>query len=126
MRGPRELPSDRPSPHQASLKQVPHDERTFFESFYRANVRGVAQDRMTIGVINDPEARFHYNAVQNAIIRVLTRRQPPPGPPMVEAWRVMQGRAGLRLLDAGSGTGRWVDFFREVYLVAEAYAVEIA
>jgi SAM-dependent methyltransferase len=105
---------------------VPHDEKEFFESFYRASVRGEPEDRMTIGPISDPEARFHYNAVENAIIRALLRRSPPPAPAMVEAWRTLQKRAGLRLLDVGSGTGHWIDFFRDVFHVAEAIGIEIA
>ena len=125
MRGPHKPPSDSDQ-IPAGLKQVPHDEKTFFESFYRANLRGTPEDRMTIGPISDPEARFHYNAVENSIIRALSRRRPPPAPSMVDAWRTMQQRAGHRLLDIGSGTGHWIDFFREVYFVAESCGVELA
>jgi SAM-dependent methyltransferase len=81
---------------------------------------------MTIGPISEPESRFHYNAVENAIIRTLLKRTPPPAPAMVEAWRAMQARAQLRLLDVGSGTGHWIDFFRDTFLVSEAVGVEIA
>lgn len=106
-------------------QEVPHDERKFFESFYRASVRGAPSDRMTIGPISDPEARFHYNAVENAIIRALARRSPPPKAAMVEAWRALQQRQKLRVLDIGSGTGHWVDFFLEVYFAGSVTAVEI-
>lgn len=110
---------------QDSIRQVPYDEQRFFESFYSANVRGEPLDRMTIGVITDMESRFHYNVVENAIIEVLARRRPPPPQMMVEASRMIQRRAGHRLLDLGSGTGHWIDFFREVFLVAECVGVEI-
>jgi SAM-dependent methyltransferase len=110
----------------SGVRQVPHDERAFFDSFYKASVRGEPLDRMTIGPISDPEARFHYNCVENSIIRVLFRRSEPPRGATIEAWRMLQQREQRRLLDVGSGTGHWIDFFREVFFVAEVVALEIA
>jgi len=43
----------------------------------------------------------------------------------VLAWEMLLKRRGLRLLDLGSGTGHWIDFFREVLLVTEVVGVEI-
>lgn len=117
-----EAPSDG---ERAPDREVPCDERLFFESFYRSSVRGEVRDRVTMGSISDPEARFHYNATENSIIRSLLRREPPPEGPMVETWRFMEQRRQRRLLDIGSGTGHWIDFFREAFLVAEAVGVEI-
>ncbi len=104
---------------------TPHDEQKFFQSFYKANTRGAANDRTTIGPVSDIECRFHYNAVENAIIRAVVRREPPPEPQAVEAFRMLRARQGLRLLDVGSGAGHWVDFFREVLLVRHVIATEI-
>ena len=57
------------------VRHVPYDERTYFESHYRATAReGPLSDRHTIGHISEPEARFHYNAVENSIIRAVLRR----------------------------------------------------
>ncbi len=108
------------------VRQVPHNEREFFESFYSVSVRGRPLDRMTIGPISDPEARFHYNCVENSIIRAVLHRYPPPRSPLIEAWRMMEKRRDRRLLDVGSGTGHWIDFFREVFFVGEAVGVEIS
>ncbi len=107
--------------------QVPHDEKTFFESYYRATVRPGAtpEDRQTIGGVAELESRFHYNAVENAIIRATLHRAPASRGMAVEAWRMMQRRARLRHLDIGSGTGHWIDFFRDVFLVSDSVAVEI-
>ena len=110
---------------QAPQREVPYDEKLFFESFYKASVRGAVSDRVTMGSISDPEARFHYNATENSIIRALLRREPPPEGAMVETWRFMEQRRRRRLLDVGSGTGHWIDFFREAFLVSEAVGVEI-
>jgi SAM-dependent methyltransferase len=102
------------------------DERQFFASFYKATIRGTPLDRHTIGAITDPEARFHYNAVENAIIRALFRIDPVPADPkMAETWRFAWRRRELHLIDIGSGTGHWIDFFRDVFLVQRAVGVEI-
>jgi len=84
---------------------VPYDEKNFFESYYQATPRGPITDRDTIGACSQMEARFHYNAVENAILRALSRRTPPPPQVMVAAWEALNARRGLRLLDVGSGTG---------------------
>src|SRR5262245_64114779 len=99
------------------------DERTFFTSFYKANVRGRADDRSTIGGVTDAESRFHYNCVENSIIRAVARREGPVG--LIEAYRMARLRERRRHLDIGSGAGHWIDFFREVLLVSDLIAVEI-
>lgn len=105
--------------------EVAHDEAAFFESFYKANVQGGARDWMTIGSISEPEARFHYNATENSIIRALSRLQPLPSAAAVRAWRMMRIRARLRHLDIGSGTGHWIDFMRDVFLFTQSVGIEI-
>jgi SAM-dependent methyltransferase len=123
-RSPTAAPPPPESP--AAAREVPHQEKEFFESFYRASVRGQPLDRMTIGPISDPEARFHYNAVENSIIRALLHRSRPPRGETIEAWRLVQQRQRRRLLDVGSGTGHWIDFFRQVFFVHEAIGIEIS
>lgn len=102
-----------------------YDEKAFFESFYQANVEGEPEDRHTCSPLTELEARFHYNSVENAIIEAHARVSPPPPAAMVAAWRRLTRRRELRHLDVGSGTGHWVDFFREVFLVGHSVAVEI-
>jgi SAM-dependent methyltransferase len=109
-----------------NARHVPYDERTYFASHYRATAReGPLNDRHTIGHISEPEARFHYNAVENSIIRAVLRREPVPTGAMLHAWRLTQQRRRLRLLDVGAGTGHWVDFFRATFFVGDVVAVEI-
>lgn len=113
-------------PRTDGTRHVPCDERAFFESHYRAAAPdGAFTDRHTIGQISEPEARFHYNAVENSIIRAVLRRAPVPHGAMLQAWRMAQQRQQLRLLDVGAGTGHWVDFFRTTFFVAEVVAVEM-
>lgn len=104
---------------------VAHEEKRFFESFYRANIRGEPRDSMTIGGVTEPESRFHYNATENSIIRALLAVSPPPRPEMVEVWTALRRRRQDRLLDIGSGTGHWIDFMREVFFIGPATALEI-
>ena len=109
----------------AERREVPCDEAVFFESFYAANVQGQVQDWMTMGSISEPEARFHYNSLENSIIRALLRIAPPPADQAVRMWRAMQLRQDLRLLDVGSGTGHWIDFMRAAFLVQRAVGLEV-
>lgn len=122
------VPGGAPDPvdhGDSNHREMPCDGKKFFESFYKSSIRGEVQDRMTMGSISDPEARFHYNATENSLIRGVLRREPLPEDTMVEAWRFVQQRRQCRLLDIGSGTGHWIDFFREVFFVAEAVGVEL-
>jgi hypothetical protein len=100
------------------------DEHAFFTSCYKANVRDQFTDRTTIGGVTDAETRFHYNCVENSIIRAVTRREAPVV--MVEAHRAAVLRERRRHVDIGSGAGHWIDFFREVLLATDLVAVEIA
>jgi SAM-dependent methyltransferase len=110
---------------EGSSGTIPYDAKEFFESFYKATVRGEPADWMTIGATTESEARFHYNAVENSIIRALARLEPLPRGAAVMAWRMLQQRRSLRVLDVGSGTGHWIDFFREVLFAAEVIGVEM-
>jgi SAM-dependent methyltransferase len=96
---------------------------TFFSSYYRATARGRIVDSMTIGTVSEPESRFHYNATENSIIRALTRHAPIGNQPP-SLWRLAQGRRAWQVLDVGSGTGHWVDFYLDVYLARSVTAVE--
>lgn len=107
-------------------QEKPFDGQEFFNSFYTANTRGRPEDRMTIGAITEMESRFHYNAVENSIIRALSKIEPPPSSAMVEAWRMLKSRQEYRLLDIGSGTGHWIDFMMDVFHVSDVVGFEFA
>jgi SAM-dependent methyltransferase len=109
----------------ADAKARPADTGAYFASFYKSSaaVRAIG-DRDTIGVVSLPEARFHYNATGNSIIRALAAIEPPPPGRMVMAWEMLRARSPRRLLDVGAATGHWIDFMREVYAVGPVVAVE--
>ncbi len=97
--------------------------QAFFSSYYRSTAQGRIIDSMTIGTVSEPESRFHYNATENSIIRALTRCAPISNqPPSV--WRFAQARRNWKVLDVGSGTGHWVEFYLDVYLAKVVTAVE--
>lgn len=105
--------------------ETAYDARTYWTSYYKAQLRGQAGDWITVGAGTEVESRFHYNATENSIIRALLRREPVGG--MTAAvWRFVQERRGRRLLDIGSGTGHWIDFFRQAFRVAEVVGIELA
>ncbi len=104
---------------------VPADEAAYFASFYEATVRGEPTDRMTIGPVTEWESRFHYNAVENAILRAVARLEPVPEPAMIAAWAMLKQRKKARQLDIGSGTGHWIDFGRDVLFAGSATGLEL-
>lgn len=57
-------------------------------------------------------SRYHYNLVENGIIRMLRSA----GTDMSSA----------RVLDVGTGTGHWVDFYREVFRVPSITSVDFS
>lgn len=112
-------------PDDATL-QVAYDAKAYFESFYQSTVDGTAVDRDTIGgAVTEPESRFHYNATENAIIRGMLTIDPLPPAMLIRARHALRERAQLSLIDIGSGTGHWIDFFRSTYQVATVTAIEI-
>lgn len=117
--------SERMSQLLLDKPQQPYDAQTYWTSYYKAQLHGQPSDWITIGAGTEVEGRFHYNATENSIIRALLRREPVAGT-AAAVWRFAQQRRGRRLLDIGSGSGHWIDFFRNIFLVAEAVGVEIA
>lgn len=104
-----------------------YNESKFFNSFYKVDSRNDFDDRSTIGhMVTKPATRFHYNAVENGIIRSIAHREPPPYGSSVRTWEFAQVRRNLRLLDIGSGTGHWIDFFMDALYVTEALGLEVA
>lgn len=104
-----------------------YNQGKFFNSFYAVDSRGDFDDRSTIGhMVTRACSRFHYNAVENGIIRAIAHREPPPYGAAVRVWEFAQQRKNLKLLDVGSGTGHWIDFFIDAQYVDEAVGVEVA
>jgi len=94
--------------------QVPYDPKRFFDSFYGAATEGELDDRYTVSPDVDPvDAKYHYNAVENSIILALKRFRP-------------QLSTVARVLDIGSGSGHWIDFYRSYYRPSAIYGVDIA
>lgn len=105
--------------------EAAYDARAYWASYYKAQLRGRPSDWITVGAGTEIESRFHYNATENSIIRALLRREPVGG--MTAAvWRFVQERRGRRLLDIGSGTGHWIDFFRQSFHIAKVVGIELA
>ncbi len=80
-------------------EKQPFEAARFFDSYYRTLGRGEFSDRITIGPNVKPlHARYHYNAVENSIIRALLR---------------CPVKARPAVFDLGSGAGHWIDFYRQ-------------
>jgi SAM-dependent methyltransferase len=125
-RNERRAKTGQTQPGSGGVRCVTYDGKSYFESFYRAGARDEAMpDRVTLGMVTEPESRFHYNGVENSIIRAHVRMYPPPPGVMASAWHEIQKRSGMRLLDVGSGTGHWIDFFISTFLVSHATGIEI-
>ncbi len=91
------------------LYQRQYDDETFWRSFYALSRR--CDDCSTIAP-DFPElnAAFHYNAVENGIIAFLQKR----------------GFSPERVLDVGSGTGHWIEFYSRLFPVKSIVGVDIS
>src|SRR5574341_1647861 len=82
----------------------------YFDSYYTA--AGELTDRITIGpAVSELHARYHYNAVENAIIRALLRCRVPERP---------------AVFDLGSGAGHWIDFYRGTFAASFVCGLDIS
>lgn len=75
----------------------PIDSKKFFESYHNSVFQTSHSDQLTISKNTSYlQSKFHYNAVENSIIQYLTTHSLPTNP---------------TILDVGSGTGHWIDFY---------------
>ena len=78
----------------------------------RSIAEGRFDDATTIGRTANPLlARYHYNAVENAILEQMLSGELPARP---------------AVLDAGSGAGHWIEFYRRALGAVELVGVEIS
>ncbi len=99
------------APVLARRKQVPTTQSNSSSPTTEPWAKGEISDRQTISPgIDEPAARYHYNAVENSIIQYLGLHPPAPG---------------AAVLDIGSGAGHWIDFYRSVFGADRFVAVEI-
>jgi SAM-dependent methyltransferase len=92
---------------------VPYDPQAAWNVRYRQAVAdGGIDDLATLTRHGDPrKARYHYNAVENAILE-WALQGPFPDRPAV--------------LDVGSGAGHWIDFYRSVFAARRVVGIELA
>lgn len=94
-------------------KKERYSPKHFFDSFYNSGFPEDFTDRITLSPSCPPwRARFHYNCVENSIIEFL--------------WNRTELTKGMEVLDVGSGTGHWIDFYRDVYSAKHIVGVEIS
>ncbi len=104
-----------------------YDAGKFWNSFFKSSADSGLSDRATIGpMVTETASRFHFNAVENGIIRAITHREELPYGWQVATWEFAQRRRDLRLVDVGSGSGHWIDFFRDALYVTTAIGIEVA
>ena len=93
-------------------RKTPYNAKKFFESHHRQELLCDFTDRNTISPDFNPLfARYHYNSVENSIIRYLVTRKMPAAP---------------YILDIGSGAGHWIDFYLEVLRPERIVGMEIS
>ena len=84
----------------------------YFESYYKAAAAEEFSERITIGPAIDPlHSKFHYNAVENSIIRGLLRCQVKDNP---------------AVLDLGSGAGHWIEFYLSTFGARHVCGLDIS
>jgi hypothetical protein len=90
----------------------PYEPARFFDSYYGALAREEFSDRITIGPRVKPlHSTFHYNCVENSIIRGLLRCPVKENP---------------AVFDLGSGAGHWIDFYRSAFAASYVCGADIS
>ena len=86
-----------------------YNDEVFWENFFSLSRAG--DDRSTIAPdFSELNSIFHYNAVENGIIALLQQRRFRPE----------------RVLDLGSGTGHWIEFYTRLFPVKSIVGVDIS
>ena len=98
-------------PTIAGRRCAPYDARRFFDSYYETGPSGV-DDRLTVSRDWDTlTTRYHYNSTENAILEYfLDHGVSEPG----------------NVLDVGSGSGHWVDFYLELFQTTRVTALDLS
>lgn len=98
---------------RARGRSVPYDPARSWAARYELVLAdGELDDASTIGSgVSPTRVRYHYNAVESAILEHALRRGIPE-------------RASV--LDVGSGAGHWIDFYRDVLGASEVVGIEIS
>jgi len=113
--------------HPTGKQALDYDAGKFWNSFFKSSTDSALSDRATIGpMVTETASRFHFNAVENGIIRAITHREELPFGWQVATWEFAQRRRELHLVDVGTGSGHWLDFFREALYVTTAIGIEVA
>lgn len=93
-------------------RRRPSDTKAYWESWYRSTADVDFQDALSISPrTSSLTSRFHYNGVENSIIRFFQRHPAAAAP---------------RVLDVGSGTGHWVDFYLHAFGAVSVTAAEFS
>jgi SAM-dependent methyltransferase len=87
-------------PRRVRGEQVPYDAKRFFESWHRASPEALSDADTIAAGRSRLDTRYHYNAVENAIIDYFAAHPLP---------------RDISVLDVGSGAGHWIDFYREIF-----------
>ncbi|MGH8735958.1 MAG: class I SAM-dependent methyltransferase [Burkholderiales bacterium] len=83
----------------------------YFDSYYKSTGEEIS-DRITIGAaVKALHSRFHYNCVENSIIRALLRCVVKEQP---------------AVFDLGSGAGHWIDFYLGAFEASAVCGLEVS
>ncbi len=93
--------------------RAPYEAKSAWTSRYESAVaRGELDDATTLAEGARPAVvRYHYNAVENAIVELSLDKRFPAHP---------------TVLDVGSGAGHWIDFYRDTLGAPAVVGVEIS
>jgi len=88
-------------PFLVRARRKTYDAGTFWESYYQSAQAEELSDRVTVAHDANPWfSTFHYNSVENLIIRFAADSN--------------IDLQNAELLDVGTGTGHWLDFYRRL------------